>query len=200
MMKWSRILVTSFTTAAVAVSAFGFYEVRRVTVESDNGHYQSRRVDTRGGVRLVRKLSDAPCIYGRSWGFDRDRVWVDDGCRAVFEVGNGRNDWDRDGDRYRDRDRDWDRNRDRDDRYADNCPDWLPGRYNAIESGVAISFEIERGGRVNYRHGRDRDDRGYYRDNCLYIGDRVYDVSRRDNGVWVRPKGGRDRWIELHRG
>lgn len=37
-------------------------------------------------VELVRRISDAPCVYGRSWGFERGRLWVDRGCAAEFEV------------------------------------------------------------------------------------------------------------------
>jgi hypothetical protein len=59
-------------------------------LESSNGRRRTKRIDTRGGVRLLRQLSDRRCVYGRNWGYDRDEVWVDDGCRAVFEVGNGR--------------------------------------------------------------------------------------------------------------
>ncbi|MBK7600121.1 MAG: DUF3011 domain-containing protein [Acidobacteria bacterium] len=40
------------------------------------------------GVQLVRQRSDAACIQGRTWGFDRRRIWVDRGCRADFIVGN----------------------------------------------------------------------------------------------------------------
>ena len=35
---------------------------------------------------LIRQKSDADCRQGRSWGFDRDGVWVDRGCRAEFEL------------------------------------------------------------------------------------------------------------------
>lgn len=42
-----------------------------------------------GGVRLVRQLSDAPCIEGRSWGYDGGGVWVSNGCRAEFRSGFG---------------------------------------------------------------------------------------------------------------
>jgi hypothetical protein len=37
-------------------------------------------------VRLERQISDSPCVQGRSWGVDRGGLWVDDGCRAVFEI------------------------------------------------------------------------------------------------------------------
>ena len=42
--------------------------------------------DTRFGVRLVRKRSDARCDYGSTWGYDNKGIWVDRGCRADFEV------------------------------------------------------------------------------------------------------------------
>ena len=34
------------------------------------------------GVQLVRQLSRAACIQGRSWGYGRNGIWVSDGCRA----------------------------------------------------------------------------------------------------------------------
>ncbi|MFC3815566.1 DUF3011 domain-containing protein [Lysobacter sp. GCM10012299] len=39
-----------------------------------------------GAVRLFRQLSRAACIEGRSWGVDKNGIWVEDGCRAEFEV------------------------------------------------------------------------------------------------------------------
>lgn len=61
-----------------------------VTCESHGGRRQTCSVDTRGGVRLVRRLSDNPCVQGRSWGTTSRGVWVDDGCRAQFAAGGGR--------------------------------------------------------------------------------------------------------------
>jgi hypothetical protein len=46
-------------------------------------------VDTSGGVQIVRQRSDASCIQGRTWGYDRRGVWVDRGCRADFTTGGG---------------------------------------------------------------------------------------------------------------
>jgi len=82
----------------------------RVRCESRNQDRTYCTADTRGGVRLVRQISDADCVSGRTWGTDRRGIWVTRGCRADFEVGSqysrndrGRNgrDWDRDGDRDR---------------------------------------------------------------------------------------------------
>jgi hypothetical protein len=107
-------------------------------------------VDTRDGVFIIRQRSEADCVFNRTWGYDRDRIWVDRGCRADFEIVDRRerewrewsrdwNDedrrgWDRDHPRdrddYRDRDdrrnRDRDRDRDRDDyRDRDDRPPYL---------------------------------------------------------------------------
>lgn len=53
---------------------------------SDDEHRHGCRVDTRDGVYLVRQRSGADCIFGRTWGFDREGIWVDRGCRADFEI------------------------------------------------------------------------------------------------------------------
>jgi len=46
--------------------------------------------NTRGGVRLSRRLGVSECVQGSSWGYDSSGVWVDNGCRAEFELqGNG---------------------------------------------------------------------------------------------------------------
>lgn len=43
--------------------------------------------DTRKGVRLFRQLSRSACVEGRSWGVDEGGIWVEEGCRAEFELG-----------------------------------------------------------------------------------------------------------------
>ena len=71
--------------------------------ESSDGRTRQCPVDPRGGVRLVRQLSRSPCLEGRSWGVDRNGVWVSQGCRAEFEIGYRGNQgygWGRDDDRY----------------------------------------------------------------------------------------------------
>jgi hypothetical protein len=58
-----------------------------VTCASRNDSYQSCPVDTSHGVRLSRQLSSQGCWEGDTWGYDRNRIWVNRGCRAEFEVG-----------------------------------------------------------------------------------------------------------------
>jgi hypothetical protein len=41
-------------------------------------------------VRIVNRRSSASCDYGSDWGYDRNSVWVTDGCRADFALLNTR--------------------------------------------------------------------------------------------------------------
>lgn len=68
----------------------------RIRCESQGGAYNECAIGGRYGARLIRQLSDARCEEGRSWGVRGDRVWVDRGCRAEFEITRrGGGDWDR---------------------------------------------------------------------------------------------------------
>ncbi len=57
---------------------------------SINGRYTECRVPSSGSVQLLQQLSDAPCRAGRTWGRSGARVWVNDGCRARFQVTTSR--------------------------------------------------------------------------------------------------------------
>lgn len=56
-------------------------------------HYKTKTCrlprGTNGQIELVKKISQASCILGQSWGVGERRVWVSDGCRAVFRLSNG---------------------------------------------------------------------------------------------------------------
>jgi hypothetical protein len=84
----------------------GYRGVRTFYCSSDDFNFHGCRVNTYGGVRLIRQRSEASCVFGQTWGFDERGVWVDRGCRADFAVGA------RDDRRYR-----HDRNDDEYDRY-----------------------------------------------------------------------------------
>jgi len=68
----------------------------RVRCESKHGIRVSCRMDTSGGVNMVRQLSSAPCRKGTTWGVQRQGVWVERGCRAEFvsESRTGYGGWD----------------------------------------------------------------------------------------------------------
>ncbi len=54
---------------------------------SNNGQYQTCPIPRNGPVQMVRQLSQAACVQGRTWGTRGNQVWVDKGCRAEFQVG-----------------------------------------------------------------------------------------------------------------
>ena len=60
-----------------------------VRCESGDGRTRQCPADTRGGVRLVRQSSRAPCIQGETWGYGRAGIWVTRGCRGEFETDAG---------------------------------------------------------------------------------------------------------------
>jgi len=61
----------------------------RLYCASDDFYRHFCPVDTLDGVELVRERSEAPCVYGRTWGLSPNGIWVDRGCRADFVVGAG---------------------------------------------------------------------------------------------------------------
>lgn len=60
-----------------------------ITCSSDNGGRNYCRANTAGGVRMVNQRSGSPCIQGQTWGYDRNGIWVDRGCRADFALNAG---------------------------------------------------------------------------------------------------------------
>lgn len=76
-----------FRTAATARDDAAKAPSATIRCESTDGAPRHCAADTRGGVRLERQRSQAPCIEGRSWNYDRDGIRVEGGCRADFETG-----------------------------------------------------------------------------------------------------------------
>jgi len=58
----------------------------QVVCESRDYRYQYCPLRGVREVELVRQLSTSNCRFRRSWGYDKNGVWVDQGCAAVFEV------------------------------------------------------------------------------------------------------------------
>ena len=56
----------------------------RLTCASEPGERQHCPGNTAAGVLLARSLGEAPCLLGKSWGYDDSGVWVSDGCVAEF--------------------------------------------------------------------------------------------------------------------
>ena len=88
-------------TALTAFAGYSHYHSFKVTVQSSDWRWDLLRVPTDRPIRLAKKLSKSPCDYGRSWGITSRGIWVDHGCRAVFEIAGERPDrwhvvWERD--------------------------------------------------------------------------------------------------------
>lgn len=64
-----------------------------VKCESEDLRHRRCPVNTAGGVTLVEHLSDSPCRFNDTWGYDGTGIWVDGGCRAVFRIGQGSSGW-----------------------------------------------------------------------------------------------------------
>lgn len=59
----------------------------QVSCSSSGYNYQMCQVDVgHGRVYLRRQTSSAACIEGRTWGFNRAGVWVDQGCAGDFTI------------------------------------------------------------------------------------------------------------------
>lgn len=59
---------------------------RHITCASDDGRRHYCRINTGGEARMTNQRSGSPCVLGRTWGYDRNGIWVDRGCRADFVV------------------------------------------------------------------------------------------------------------------
>jgi hypothetical protein len=59
----------------------------RVTCQSNLGERQHCTADTSSGVILARSFGQAPCLLGKTWGYDDTGVYVSDGCSGEFVVG-----------------------------------------------------------------------------------------------------------------
>jgi hypothetical protein len=82
---WVRGCAGEFQLEGRAAAPLGS-RADTLTCASDDYRYTLCAADTRGGVRLVNQLSRADCFEGRTWGYDRRGVWVDEGCAAEFEL------------------------------------------------------------------------------------------------------------------
>ena len=73
-------LLMAFSAAAPALAD-------TITCESTDGRERYCSANTRGGVVLSTQLSRSGCYQGDTWGYDRHGIWVNSGCRAVFNTG-----------------------------------------------------------------------------------------------------------------
>lgn len=82
-MRCARKTMTVWMFVLVA----GHAAAGELECRSSGYRYQYCRADTGNSVQLAQKLSSSSCDYGRSWGYDRRGIWVDNGCAAMFNYG-----------------------------------------------------------------------------------------------------------------
>ncbi|HSF14770.1 MAG TPA: DUF3011 domain-containing protein [Vicinamibacteria bacterium] len=58
-----------------------------LSCSSQPGERQHCSADTSAGVALQSSTGSAPCLLGKTWGYDDAGVWVSDGCSGEFVVG-----------------------------------------------------------------------------------------------------------------
>jgi hypothetical protein len=63
-------------------------KVPTVTCSSKPGERSSCAADTSKGVVLLRSMGEAPCLLGKTWGYDQTSIWVSDGCSGEFGTGS----------------------------------------------------------------------------------------------------------------
>ncbi len=63
------------------------YSGKEVQCESSDGKYKTCGKNLYGNADLIRQLSATSCKEGVSWGLRGGSIWVDQGCRGVFRVG-----------------------------------------------------------------------------------------------------------------
>jgi len=58
-----------------------------ITCESREGQRQYCPANTSAGVALVRTMGTAPCLLGKTWGYDDGGIYTSDGCSGEFIAG-----------------------------------------------------------------------------------------------------------------
>jgi len=64
-----------------------YAQANRIACDSRPGDRQQCPADTSAGVALVTSTGTAPCLLGKTWGYDDEGVWVVDGCSGEFQLG-----------------------------------------------------------------------------------------------------------------
>jgi hypothetical protein len=70
----------------------GYPQEQQISCESVEYRYQYCPFQNRGHIERVylrAQQSKTSCIEGQNWGWDRNGVWVNNGCRAIFGIIGG---------------------------------------------------------------------------------------------------------------
>jgi len=78
-----KLLLIACTAVLLTATAEAQNTVR---CESTDGKYIECRTNSMNRITLSRQLSDSTCVENKSWGYRDNFVWVDNGCRAEFNL------------------------------------------------------------------------------------------------------------------
>jgi hypothetical protein len=176
-------LLLSVIIGTVFLSTTATAQSKTITCKSQHLRYQYCRVNTENRVRLLRSLSNDPCIEGRTWGYDRRGVWVDDGCRGNFEVAfrtGGGGGWQGDYDQGRP---------------SNRIPNWAIGQFEGYNqsANIEVSLRILDNGKVISRVGWLRFN-GYFdgRNQEIVVGPNRFRIDRERRGIRTTQVGNRN--------
>jgi hypothetical protein len=80
-----RLITSAIVLAALTLA--GTTHARSLVCESRDRDTRYCPADTSDGVRLSVQYSQSSCRQGSTWGYDSDGIWVSNGCRAQFDIG-----------------------------------------------------------------------------------------------------------------
>jgi hypothetical protein len=86
-MQTRQCLAIGVLISAAVTLAAGDALAERIRCTSKD--YRYAFCDTQKRIvsaRVAKRHSTRPCTQSRTWGWERDGIWVDDGCDADFEV------------------------------------------------------------------------------------------------------------------
>ena len=85
-MKMRAVLRLIGPLGLLLVPALSFAQ-QTIKCEANNDNRKYCGSYRPGEVRMQQQISGSPCIEGQSWGLDRQGLWVERGCRAIFSIG-----------------------------------------------------------------------------------------------------------------
>ena len=76
--------LTAVVGLLIALGVPASASAQRITCESRDYQRQYCPTGRINRAQIVSQWSNAACVQGQTWGYQRDGIWVNQGCAAVF--------------------------------------------------------------------------------------------------------------------